>query len=347
MRWAPIILIAIAAFLVRQVWFAPRPSVNFVDMDADRYHSEQAPRVFAGGIVEGTHRELSLRFELPGRIKAVHVRQGDTVKSGDLLAELETGIAELNLAEANVRLKMAVAERDQLVADAKRLARHLTRDVVPATGDPLPNSGVVEPMNRPGPASARPGRTAAAIPLQHASAQAESPQVNLTREEQIIADGKIAVAEAAVRRETLLLNQRRLLSPVDGIVLRATLEPGELTGPTDEGGLLTVVNRDAIHVRAFVEELDALRVSPGQCAVVTAAGDPDRPYRGIVRTCSPDVRPKSHRHLKAGERLDVRVREIVVELDEGTDLLIGLPVDVFIEPSQAPAVARHSNRSTL
>lgn len=347
MRWVPIILIAVAALIARHVWFAPRPPANFVDTVADRYHSEQATRIFAGGIVEGTHRELSLRFEIPGRIKAVRVRQGETVKAGDLLAELETEIAELNLAEANVRLKIAVAERDQLVADAKRLARHLSRDVVPAAGEPVTNPGLQEPANRQGSAASRPNRSAAAIPLQHAAAQAESAQANLTREEQIIAEGKIAVAEAAVRREQQLLNQRRLIAPIDGIVMRATLEPGELTGPTDEGALLTLVNRDKIHVRAFVEELDALRVSPGQHAVVAAAGDPDRPYRGIVRTCSPDVRPKSHRHLKAGERLDVRVREIVVELEEGAELLIGLPVDVFIEPSPAPAAAGRRNRSTL
>jgi hypothetical protein len=63
-----------------------------------------------------------------------------------------------------------------------------------------------------------------------------------------------------------------------------------------------------------------------------AAGQPHREYSGAVRTCSPSVRPKSHRHLKPIERLDVRVREVVIELDDARDLPIGLPVEVFIDP---------------
>ena len=46
----------------------------------------------------------------------------------------------------------------------------------------------------------------------------------------------------------------------------------------------------------------------------------------------PYVAPKSQRHLKPGELIDIRVREVIIELADGADLLIGLPVDVFIEP---------------
>jgi len=352
MRWVPIVLVAVAGLAARHVWFAPHTSPVSVDTVVNRYHSEVEPRIFAGGIVEGAHPELSLRFEVSGRIKAVYVRQGDTVKAGDLLAELESDVAELNLAEANVRLEIAVAERDQLIADAKRLARRVTGDVVPVAGDQLhsasspPNSGLQEPAKRARSPASRQNRAAAGNPIETAAVQAEPTQVNLTRDEQIIADGKCALAEAAVRRERLLLNQRRLLAPVDGLVLRATLEPGELTGPADDSAMLTLANCDAIHVRAFVEELDALRVGCGQRAAVIAAGAPDRSFSGVVHTCSPDVRPKSHRHLKAGERLDVRVREVLVELDDGAGLLIGLPVEVFIDPSQSPDTTSRANRAS-
>lgn len=55
------------------------------------------------------------------------------------------------------------------------------------------------------------------------------------------------------------------------------------------------------------------------------------PYSGTVTACSLYFRPKSQRLLKPGERLDMRVREVVVDLDDGHDLLIGLPVEVMIE----------------
>lgn len=248
------------------------------------------PQIFADGIVEGANQELALRFEVPGRIKAIHVREGDSVRAGDVLAELETDSAELLLAEARIRHKLATAERDRLVSESSRQALDAAREK----------------------------RVVASAPP-------------LSREEQTLADGKIELAQTAIRREQLLLDKCRLRAPSDGVVLRSVGQPGELTGPNDERELLTLVNPGAMRVRAFVEELDGRRVRRGQLAVVSATGEPRKTYPGTVAACSLYFRPKSQRLLKPGERLDMRVREVIVDLDDGQDLLIGLPVEVMIE----------------
>lgn len=259
--------------------------------DSGRRPGASTPRIFADGIVEGANQELSLRFEVPGRIKAVHVREGEVVKAGDVLAELETDAAELQLADSQIRLKIAMAERDQLVGETMRRTREVTR----------------EPR-----------------------ADAAKPQ--LSREQQAIADGKTDLALTAVRRDQLLLDKCRLRAPNDGVVLRVVPQAGELTGPDDQRELFTIVSHGAMRVRAFIEELDGLRVCRGQRAVVSAAGEPHTPYLGTIAACSLYFRPKSQRLLKPGERLDLRVREVVIDLDDGHSLLIGLPVEVFIEP---------------
>jgi len=352
-RWLPVagfaFAVGICGFIVQRFWFGTSAEPVAAREPAPATAPLPDPHVFAGGIVEGAHRELTLRFEVPGRIKAVNAHSGDTVKAGDVLAELETDVAELNLAEARLRLKVAMAERDQLLAEARQLVREKARDKVPAMEKQVreaewlieknQNSGRQDATGRKEQAQLQQKRDRTVAQLQSLRTQVESPESQLTREEEIIVEGKVALAEAALRRERLLLEKHRLRAPIEGIVLRATFEPGELTGPADEGALLTLVNRDTINVRAFVEELDALRVHPGQHATVTAAGSRGRTYPGIVRTCSPDVHPKSHRHLKPGERLDVRVREIVIELEYGADLLIGLPVEVLIEPLPQTAAA--------
>ncbi len=238
----------------------------------------ESPQIFAEGVVEGGRREISLRFEVPGRVYAVSAREGDTVMAGDVLAELDCDIAEVRLAETRTQLKIAAAERDRLVADSKRTNRQLGR------------------------------------------------------EEETIAQGKVALAEAALRREQLLLDKCKLRAPCAGLVLRMALEVGELTGPTDDRELLIIADQGAARVRAFVEELDAMQVSPGQRAQVSIPGRPDRQYRGTVGSCIPSLRPKSQRRLRPGERVDVRVREAMIDLEDGAGLLIGLPVEVFIQP---------------
>ena len=230
-------------------------------------------QIYAGGVVEGGQREVSLQFEIAGRIDRVHVREGDLVDAGSVLAQVEPTFWELKLAEAGTQLKLARAERDRLTNSAKLPAR---------------------------------------------------------REDLTIADSKVALAEGAVRRERLMLEKTELRAPTKGIVLRVQCEPGELAGPGTDRELMALVNRDVTRVRAWVEELDALNVAPGQRATVTADGIPGRQFEGTVRTCAPSVGPKTQRHLKPGEMFDVRVREILIDLADGADLLIGLPVDVLI-----------------
>ena len=154
------------------------------------------------------------------------------------------------------------------------------------------------------------------------------------KEDLTIADAKVALAEGTVRRERLMLDKTLLRAPTDGIVLRVLAEPGELVGPGDTRELFTLVDCSSTRVRAWVEELDAMNVAVGQQTVVIADGKPDKQYAGAVVSCSPHVAPKWQRHLKPGEMVDVRVREVLIELADGSDLLIGLPVEVFIDAGQ-------------
>lgn len=249
--------------------------------------------IAADGVVEAAHREVALRFEIPGRIKAVHVHEGQTVKAGDVLAELDGELAREHLAEAQTRLKIAQAQRDQLLATSTQIA-----------DERYPRY---------------PSRPEAAESLVNDQART-------------IADGEVALAEAALRREQLLVARGRLVAPYDGLVLRVAAEAGDFTGPTDDRELFVMVDGPARRVRAFVEELDGLRVFPGQRALVSAAASPGQRQRGTVSACSPYFRLKSQRQLKPGERVDVRVREVVIELEAGHGLLIGLPVEVLLEP---------------
>lgn len=346
MRWF-VLLFVIAVTVTASVNVA---RVNRTDLQsapiraaaqADATAAGDVSRIFAGGIVEGTHREMPLRFEVPGRIKSVRVHEGDLVRAGDILAELDTEITEVRLAEARTQAKIALAERDLIFVRSSRLSRDLALAKLPIVEQQIREADSVlerrddasgqESLSRKDHDQVRQRLNRAAAQLQSLRTQVKEPSTQLTKEEEEIADCKVALSDAAVRREQLLLDKASLRAPVTGVILRVLPQPGELVGPGDERELFLIANRDHTCVRAFVEELDALHVAPGRRAVVTASGHADREYRGVVRSCAPHVGPKSHRHLKPGERLDVRVRDVVIELEGGSDLVIGLPVEVFIE----------------
>jgi multidrug efflux pump subunit AcrA (membrane-fusion protein) len=74
---------------------------------------------FRGRVSPVTEQELF--FETDGYVRAVHVAQGDLVKAGDLLAELEIGDLENQLAQAGVNLQtteLRLRQAEQENADA-------------------------------------------------------------------------------------------------------------------------------------------------------------------------------------------------------------------------------------
>lgn len=260
-------------------------------------------QIFAAGIVEGTHRPLALRFETAGRVRQVFVCEGQHVKARQLLAELDSTECQLRIIAAEARLRIALAERDRVV-----LAVH-------------DGSSAVENERTSRFSNESHGRIA-------------SSNVSDNQQEREIASAQVELAQTLLRQEQLMLDRTRLVAPMDSEILAVPFQPGEIVGPLQTTDALLLANRDQVHVRAFVEELDALDVRVGEQAVVMAEGTHDRQFHGVVSSCSPFVTPKNHRHSTPGERLDVRVREIVVDVREAESLLIGLPVEVFIDVSQ-------------
>jgi multidrug resistance efflux pump len=232
-------------------------------------------------------------------VKHVFVCEGQRVKARQLLAELDSTECQLRVIAAETQLRIAQAERERLAL--------AVRDSSAA------------PEN---------GRTS------HFSDESRgrdtSANFSNNHEDCKIASARVELAQTLLRQEQLMLDKNRLVAPVDGEILTVPFQPGEVVGPIQPSDALLLANRDKIHVRAFVEELDALEVAVGETAVVMSAGTHNRQLHGTVISCSPYVAPKFHRHSNPGERLDVRVREAIVEVREADFLLIGLPVEVFI-----------------
>src|SRR5436190_14783806 len=164
--------------------------------------SDAGPRIFAGGIVEGGNRELSLRFEIPGKVKAVFARQGDSVKAGDVLAELESDVADLNLAEARLRLKIAMAEHTQSIAVSRQRAQDVARSRLPVAEKRFREVETRQERSQNAGRKDLTGRRElqqdserAIVQLQGLRTPSGSPESTLSREEEIILDGKVSLAE--------------------------------------------------------------------------------------------------------------------------------------------------------
>jgi hypothetical protein len=116
-------------------------------------------------------------------------------------------------------------------------------------------------------------------------------------------------------------------------VIDLQIEPGEMIAPGRTDPVVVLSDTSRTRVRAFVEEIDAPRVTVGVQAKISADGIPNETFDAVVRTISPRMEPKRVATDRPNELYDSKVREVLLEVapsKAATRLIVGLRVDVLI-----------------
>lgn len=348
MRWIAIISVTVGICLASALatgWLRLEVKGESVSDESGANKSEPR-RIFASGFVEGASREVALQFEVAGRLKKLHVRAGDTVNAGTVLAELDPEAFELKHQEAVSQWKLANAELDRLLKGASEEARETARTSAKAIELQMFEEADVmnalklaiqkgtEPLEKLDQARTRYARVVAEFNALRQ--QADLLDAAAHKEDVTVAEARRALADVGMKQAEAQLRKTQLTASVTGSILQVGAEAGELVGPQANRAIVTIADLSRTRVRCYVEEYDALRVEKGDEAIVTSDGKPEVKLKGTVISCASYVAPKNFQHLSPGERHDLRVREVVIQLPQNRELIIGLPVEVFITPSTAP-----------
>ena len=94
--------------------------------------------------------------------------------------------------------------------------------------------------------------------------------------------------------------------------------------------IFTIGDKSALRVRVDVDEADVSKLSAGQRAYVTAEAYGDRRFAGHVVRIGEELGRKNVRTDEPTERVDMKILETLVELDNGVELPIGLRVNAYI-----------------
>ena len=170
----------------------------------------------------------------------------------------------------------------------------------------------------------------AALKAEFAAAQSRLQNIEApARQDEIrLAEAGIASTQAAVGLAQVALAKTALRSPTAASVLDVNAEQGELLTAGEPTPSVVLADTRRLHVRVFVEELDAPQLTPGIVARITADGLPGKVFSGRIVSMSPRMSGKRLFTGRPNELYDTKVREVLVEVEEGEGLLIGLRVDV-------------------
>ena len=282
-------------------------------------------------------REVDMAFRVGGRISGIAVEEGAKVKPGQPLATIDTatldsriGQADAELAQAQAQLaKLRNGNRSQDIAQAR--ARVAAAQAVMEKADS--DYRRREPLVGPG-AISRDVWDQTVADRDRARAQLAEARQGLSlldagaRTEDIdAARAQVQAASQARRSIATDLSDTRLIAASAGTVVTRAREPGAIVQPGET--VLTLSIDRPLRVRAYVDESDLSRISPGMAVEVTSDGNP-RTYRGTIGYISPrsEFTPKSVETESLRTDLVYRLRIIVTDPDDA--LRQGQPVTVRV-----------------
>ncbi len=237
-------------------------------------------------------------------VNRILVKEGDHVKKGQLLVELDSATANSQAAQALAQIRASEAEvnsikqggtqEEVLTLQAQLVKARSDRDAAQRNYDALKS------LQQTGAAS--PGEVRAAQ-AQLAAAEAEVKLLEskqsgrYSRPEMSSVEARHAEAQSAYSAAEDVLRQLIIRAPFEGIVYSLPVKEGTYVNPGDL--ILQEADLSKVMVRAYVDEPDIARLAPGQRIEVAWDAMPGRTWTGSVSSIPASV--KLHGTRNVGE----------------------------------------------
>lgn len=214
-------------------------------------------KVSANGQIDA-QRKVDLSANVMGQIVNLAVREGDVVKKGDFLLQIDQKQLAASAQGAEASMRALFSDRDAARASLteaeltyQRARNNFEQKIIPAAE------------------------------LDRARTTLDSARANVSAIEQRIQQARSNVAAA---RDTL--SKTTMTAPMAGIITALPVEEGEVAviGTMNNPGtkLLTIADMSVVEAVMEVDETDVPTVKVGQRATVTIDAYPNKTFEGVV-----------------------------------------------------------------
>ncbi len=261
-RWGRVVgaVLVLAAIAGGAWWWqstSSAPAPSYVTTPAER--GDMTIEVAATGTLQPL-TQVDISSELSGVIRSVMVKENDSVKQGEVLAELDTTRIAANVERARASVKVAEAQVTQAQTTLTESEQTLTRS------RQLSTRGMV-----------------AQQALDTAVATRDRASAALA-----VAEANLAIAQADLTLQQTDLQKSRIYAPIDGVVLTRSVDTGQTVASSLQAPVLFVIAADLrkMELKAAIDEADIGTVKAGQTASFTVDAFPDRKFDADIRDIS-------------------------------------------------------------
>lgn len=213
--------------------------------------------------------KVDLSADITGKIVRLSVKEGQFVKKGQFLLQIDPQQYDAALQRSQAALASSRAEQAQASANLMQAQRNLERTAEIRKSNPA---------------------LIAEEQLEQLRTQAE---VNAALSD--AAKFRVQQAEASVKDAQVALGKTTIVAPMSGQVVRLNVEEGETaiqgTLNKDAAVLLTIADMSDLETKVRVDETDVSRITVGDSAVIEIDAFPDTTFLGrVVQISNSSVR---------------------------------------------------------
>jgi multidrug efflux pump subunit AcrA (membrane-fusion protein) len=250
-------------------------------------------------VLASCHVELDdyspIATRVSGKVGRLFVKDGDEVKQGQLLLELDTRDFNVQKVQAEGTLMSASNQlaKAQIGARQQEIAQVYTQVSQAEANyhDAIRKMERVEGLYKIGGASQEQMDDARLrVRVLEQQLQSAQEQLSLTKEGATAEDlgnlvGQVRQAQAGYQRSQDQLDYAVVVSPIEGVVFNKDVQEGKMVTP--EMTLMTIANMRNIVIQAEVEEQYLWALEPGTVVRATGNGFHGREYTGKVKVINP------------------------------------------------------------
>ena len=258
--WLIIILVAAVAFAFIW-WWNYRKYISTDDANLDSYRINVASRVMAP-------------------IRSIYAWEGDSVKAGMLLVELDSS-------NIDAQLKETIAQRDQMLADLM-----LDRQNLKSAKSNLKLAEIAFKLAEENYKRAQMQYEGNAIPLEVLQTQEEAyqssklridmaqSQIDVSMAQIASTESAIAASEASIESVQVTMGYYKIYAPTDGVIAKRWYLPGDIVQPGQT--LYTLNEGKEIWVMVYLEETKFQHIRINQPATFVMDAYPDLTFKGKI-----------------------------------------------------------------
>ncbi|MEQ1831886.1 MAG: efflux RND transporter periplasmic adaptor subunit [Candidatus Eisenbacteria bacterium] len=320
--WIALGVIVVVALVGLSVAKSAKGKVESVQLAKVR-REDVTSRVRAPGKIE-PKTQVKVSADIPGKVVVLNIKEGDPVKRGALLLQIDdtqyrSGWKQSNAALASARARVREAESAMHTSDSNwQRQQSLFQQKL------LSQSEYDAAMNA------------------H-----EGARVSLAT-----AQEEVARAQAAVDGAADNLKKCRFVAPFDGVVSALNVEKGEIviTGTMNNPGtqIMVVSDLSRMLVRAEVDETDVVDMQVGQKAKISVDAFPDTSFTGTVTEIGNTAKRSAISSVEGQTNFEVKVvfdsnvPEVRPGMTADVDIETGTHAKTLAVPIQAVVIRTQS-----